>query len=152
MTEILNDLRNERPDMNSEQLKVIFTLLLDRVYNQKEAHVQEQVCNFFADELKLLLLGANNEQKLVNCETLDLVSFIFTENHSIFNYRVSNNASQLAQKLAKLRYPDSEQAVQRDTDFLKQLYDNNIAFFSHHLAHLALSLQISAGQDSESLG
>ena len=41
MTEILAELRDQRPDLNSNQLKLIFTLLLDRVYNQKEAQVQD---------------------------------------------------------------------------------------------------------------
>ena len=44
-------------------------------------------------------------QEQVSKDTLDLIDFIFTENHSIFNYRVSSNGSQLAPKLAKQRYP-----------------------------------------------
>ena len=37
MAEILEELRDKRPPLTAKQLRVIFTLLLDRVYNQKEA-------------------------------------------------------------------------------------------------------------------
>ena len=33
MSEILSELRSERPELSSGQLRVIFTLLLDRFYN-----------------------------------------------------------------------------------------------------------------------
>ena len=37
MESILDELRNNRPELTAKHLKLIFTLLLDRVYNQKEA-------------------------------------------------------------------------------------------------------------------
>ena len=52
-----------------------------------------------------MMLGDDKE---IGKETIDLVEFIFTESHSIFNYRVSSNGPQLAPKLAKQRYPASE--------------------------------------------
>ena len=81
----------------------------------------------------------------INKETIELVDFIFTESHSIFNYRSSSNGPQLGLRLAKQRYPESEGDAQRDFDFVKDLFENNIAFFSHYWAHLVLSLQIQQG-------
>ena len=51
MEQILRELRNERPFLSLSQLRVVFTLLLDRMYNLKDAPIQEQVSTFFADEL-----------------------------------------------------------------------------------------------------
>ena len=106
MEQILRELRNERPFLSLSQLRVVFTLLLDRMYNLKDAPIQEQVSTFFADELCQTL--AKEE---LTSEDIDLVCFIFTENHSIFNYRVSANSPQIMQRLAKTRYPDSDELV-----------------------------------------
>ena len=91
MAEILEELRDKRPPLTAKQLRVIFTLLLDRVYNQKEAKEQHLVCDFFAEELTLML-----GQESISGDDIDQISFIFTETHSIFNYRVSSNGPQLA--------------------------------------------------------
>ena len=80
MTEILNELRTERPPLTVSQVQLVFTLLLDRVYSAKDAAIQEQVVQFFAWELGQIL--AREE---FSSDDIDLVCFILTENHSIFN-------------------------------------------------------------------
>ena len=77
MEAILEELRNERPELTLEQTKVVFTLLLDRVYNQKEAQMQDMVCNFFADEIAMLI----SRDTVFTREDLDLICFIFTDNN-----------------------------------------------------------------------
>jgi len=51
MEEILKEIRHERHLLSLGQLHVVFTLLLDRMYNLKDAQIQEQVSTFFAEEL-----------------------------------------------------------------------------------------------------
>ena len=143
METILGELRNERPPLTASQLRVVFTLLLDRVYNQKEAKTQEQVCDFFADELRTIL-----SKESLTGDDVDMVCFIFTKNHSIFNFRVSSNGQQLAIRLAKKRYPGDEAVAREDAEFVnRQCEKNGVAQFSHYLAHLVLSMQIK-GQES----
>lgn len=115
MSNILREMRDERPELSSKQLQNIFLLLLDRKYNTKEAQEQEQVCMFFAEELRLML--ADGQQ--VSNDTIENVRFIFDESHSIFNYHVSSNGAQLTMRLAKQRYPDSGADAQRDADFVQ---------------------------------
>jgi len=70
------------------QTNIVFTLLLDRVYNQNEAQAQEQVCDFFTEELRLILA-----KEQLTGEDIELVCFVFSEKHSIFKFRVSSNGS-----------------------------------------------------------
>ena len=83
------------------------------MYNLKDAIIQEQVCTFFAEEVCLII--AREE---LTSEDIDLVCFIFTENHSIFNYRVSANSPQIMQRLAKARYPELDGLAKIDLDFV----------------------------------
>ena len=92
---------------------MIFTFLLDRIYSHKEAITQEQVCDFFVDEVRAIL-----SKELITSDDIDIICFILQKNHSIFDYRGSSNGPQLAPRLAKKRYPDNDDLAQQDTDFV----------------------------------
>ena len=79
-------------------------------------------------------------QEQISGDDIDLICFIFTDTHSIFNYRISANGPTLPHKLAKRRYPESEADAKSDAEFLEGLCENKVAFFSQQFAHLALGL------------
>ena len=81
--------------------------MLDRVYKQQEAEIQDKVSDFFTLEIQQIL-----SKEIVTSADIDMISFIFTKNHSIFNYILSSNGPMLIQHLANKRYPENHELAQ----------------------------------------